>query len=175
MVKGRTFDLLCDLILYTLKHYLGNFKNPRSCTSCDATLNFYYGLTQDLYVRATPSKAKSDILRYFNWRQHFQALFAPLVSKFLNEVTNQALQYESSFNQTYSQFQEMILSQGAGGKQMGLHCTSGLTILTINFSNKPHEDSNDNHGKKFQALSMKLISNGKISLKNMRNNVKNAR
>jgi hypothetical protein len=66
LVKGGTFDLSSDLMLYTLKHYLGNFKNPRSCTSCDATLNFYYGLTQDLYVRATPLKAKSDILRYFN-------------------------------------------------------------------------------------------------------------
>eukprot|EP00957_Ditylum_brightwellii_P039639 2998689-Ditylum_brightwellii.AAC.2 len=69
----------------------------------------------------------------------------------------------------------MVFSQGANGKQMGLHCVSGLTILTINFSNLLHKDANDNHGSRFHELAGNLIEAGTTSLKNMRKNLHNVK
>eukprot|EP00957_Ditylum_brightwellii_P145782 11100648-Ditylum_brightwellii.AAC.1 len=114
-------------------------------------------------------------MHYFKWRQQSQALFAPLVSKFLNEVTTQALLYGAAFNQRYSRFQEIAFSQGANGKQMGLHSTSRLTIVTINFSNLSHMDANDNHGSRFHMLAGKLIEAGTTVLKNTRKNLNNVK
>eukprot|EP00957_Ditylum_brightwellii_P190366 14491413-Ditylum_brightwellii.AAC.1 len=58
---------------------------------------------------------------------------------------------------------------------MGLHLTSGLTILTFNFSNLLHTDSNDNHGSRFHDLAGKLIETSTAILKSMRKHIKNVK
>lgn len=163
-VHNGTFTSEDDLhcLLFVIDHYLGSFNFSRSCGKATGT-NFYYGRNQDAYVRPTPSKAQPDIFKYFLWRQTFCPLFAPLLSNFLNKLTFQALNYDMAFNQVYHSFQTRVLQ--CCGKQMGLWHASALTILTKNFSNEPHMDKNDMHGKLFNDLSYYVTDNIRCGVK----------
>lgn len=154
-VDGGTFKINEDLFVFIIDHVLKDFNFARSCQSSSLGTNFYYGKNQAAYVRPTPNKSKEEIYSHCLWRQSFNPLFAPLLMKYLNIISQQSTKYDAAFDQVGDTLQTKIFQQL--GLRLDKWKLAALTILTKNFANQAHFDKNDIFGDEFLAIARSLV------------------
>ena len=91
------------LLEYVLHRTYGNFGFLRNKTTCFG-LNAYTGKKNAKYVRPSPKMSKQSTTFSEYYRETFDPTFHPLVYKMLNELSNQAGDFQKHTDPVYDRF-----------------------------------------------------------------------
>ena len=132
-------------------------------------MNIYQGINSAKYVRPTPRKSASSILKSEKWRENQMPLYLPLLHHCMDILTCHGMMFARASDSVYDDFQREILSKSQDGDKIKCNNSPGeqyniIQIITgpdkdfSGFFNEDHIDCFDKYENGFHNIGIAYIA-----------------